>query len=163
VAAAFFVIGLVAAGYSSADGTFAALTTSFCFDILNMERRTTSEKQRLRIRRLSHIFMSILFLGVIIVFSNYHNDALIRIVFTVAGYTYGPILGLFAFGMFTKRTVKKGYIIPVLAVLTPTIVFFIAKYSAFLFCGYKFGFELLILNGGLMFAGLIGGSRKTTV
>jgi Na+/proline symporter len=115
VAALFFVIGLVAAGYSSADGTFAALTTSFCFDILDMERWTTSEKQRLRIRRLSHILMSILFLGVIIVFTNYHNDALIRIVFTVAGYTYGPILGLFAFGMFTKRTIKTNWLIPVLA------------------------------------------------
>jgi SSS family transporter len=159
-AAAFFVIGLVAAGYSSADGTFAALTTSFCFDILNMERWTTSEKQRLLIRRLSHILMSLLFLGVIIVFSNYHDKALINIVFTVAGYTYGPILGLFAFGMFTKRTIKTSWLIPVLAVATPVIVFFIAKYSAILFGGYKFGFELLILNGGLMFAGLVLASRK---
>jgi hypothetical protein len=99
--------------------------------------------------------MSLLFLGVIIVFSNYHNDALIRIVFTVAGYTYGPILGLFAFGMFTKRKIKTGWLIPVLAVATPVVVFFIAKYSAILFGGYKFGFELLILNGGLMFAGLM--------
>jgi SSS family transporter len=160
VAATFFVIGLVAAGYSSADGTFAALTTSFCFDILNMERWTTSEKQRLLIRRLSHILMSLLFLGVIIVFTNYHNDALVRIVFTVAGYTYGPILGLFAFGIFTKRKIKTGWLIPVLAVATPVIVFFIAKYSAILFGGYKFGFELLILNGGLMFAGLMAGSGK---
>jgi len=160
VAAAFFVLGLIAAGYSSADGTFAALTTSFCFDILNMEKWTKTEKERTFIRRIVHIFMSILFLGVILVFSNYHNDALIRIIFTVAGYTYGPILGLFAFGMFTKRMIEKRWLIPVFALLMPVIVFFISKYSAILFDGYKFGFELLILNGGLMFLGLLLVSRK---
>ena len=163
VAASFFVIGLIAAGYSSADGTFAALTTSFCFDILDMERRTTSEKQRTLIRRLTHVFMSLLFLGVIIVFSNYHNDALIRIIFMVAGYTYGPILGLFAFGIFTKRVIKHKWLIPFFAVLMPVIVFFISKYSATLLGGYKFGFELLILNGGLMFAGLFAASKKAEI
>jgi Na+/proline symporter len=160
VAAAFFVIGLIAAGYSSADGTFAALTTSFCFDILNMEKWAKTEKQRLLIRRLSHILMSILFLGVILVFSNYHNDALIRILFTVAGYTYGPILGLFTFGIFTKRTIKHGWLIPVCALLIPVIMFFIAKYSSELLGGYKVGFELLIINGALMFAGLMGISKS---
>jgi Na+/proline symporter len=160
VAAAFFVIGLIAAGYSSADGTFAALTTTFCFDILNMEQWTKTEKQRLVIRRLSHVLMSILFLGVILVFSNFHNDALIRILFIVAGYTYGPILGLFAFGMFTKRKIEKGYLIPVLAVLMPVVMFFLSKYSTILLDGYKFGFELLILNGTLMFLGLMAISVK---
>jgi SSS family transporter len=160
VAAVFFVVGLIAAGYSSADGTFAALTTSFCFDILNIERWTTSEKQRTRVRRFAHLFMSLLFLGVIIVFGNYHNDALIRIIFIIAGYTYGPILGLFAFGIFTKREIKSGYFIPFFSVLMPVIVFFLSKYSEHLFCGYKFGFELLILNGGLMFAGLLLISKR---
>jgi len=160
VAAAFFVVGLIAAGYSSADGTFAALTTSFCFDILNMEKWTKTEKERTLVRRIVHIFMSILFLGVILVFSNYHNDALIRILFTVAGYTYGPILGLFAFGMFTKRTIQNRWLIPAFALLMPVVVFFISKYSAILLGGYKFGFELLILNGGLMFLGLFLLSRK---
>jgi Na+/proline symporter len=155
VAAIFFIIGLIAAGYSSADGTFAALTTSFCFDILNMERWTTSEKQRTLVRRLTHVLMSLLFLGVIIVFGNYHNDALIRIIFIIAGYTYGPILGLFAFGIFTQRVIKTKWLIPVFAVLMPLIVFFLSKYSVTLLGGYKFGFELLILNGGLMFLGLM--------
>jgi len=159
-AAAFFVLGLIAAGYSSADGAFAGLTTSFCFDILNMDQWTKTERQRLLIRRLSHILMSLLFLGIILVFSNFHNDALIRILFIVAGYTYGPILGLFAFGMFTKREIKQRYLIPVLAVLMPLVMFFIAKYSTLLLGGYKFGFELLILNGGLMFLGLLVISEK---
>jgi len=159
-AAAFFVIGLIAAGYSSADGTFAALTTSFCFDILNMEKWAKSEKQQLLIRRLVHIFMSILFLSVILIFTNYHNDALIRIIFIVAGYTYGPILGLFAFGMFTQREIKHRYLIPVFALLMPVIMFFISKYSTILLGGYKFGFELLIVNGVLMFGGLLAVSKK---
>ncbi|MCL2289841.1 MAG: sodium:solute symporter [Bacteroidetes bacterium] len=154
VAAACFVIGLVASGYSSADGTLTSLTTTFCFDILNMNKWTTSEKQRIVIRRAMHILMSLLFLGVILIFTNYHNDAMIRILLIVAGYTYGPLLGLFAFGIFTKREIKAGWLIPVLAVLVPVLVFFLSKYSVELFGGYKFGFELLIVNGGLVFLGL---------
>jgi len=160
VAAAFFVVGLIAAGYSSADGTFAALTTSFCFDILNIEKWTKNEKERTFVRRIVHIFMSILFLGVILVFSNYHNDALIRIIFIVAGYTYGPILGLFAFGMFTQRVIRNRWLIPAFSLLMPVIVFFLSKYSTQLMDGYKFGFELLILNGGLMFLGLLFVSKR---
>jgi Na+/proline symporter len=160
VAAFSFVFGLIAAGYSSADGTFAALTTSFCFDILNMERWTSSKKQSTIVRRLTHILMSLLFLGVIIVFSNYHNDALIRVIFMIAGYTYGPILGLFAFGMFTKRMIKNGWFIPIFAVIIPVFLFFLSKYSVQLLGGYKFGFELLILNGVLMFAALFTVSGK---
>jgi hypothetical protein len=99
--------------------------------------------------------MSLLFLGVILIFTNYHNVALIRILLTVAGYTYGPLLGLFAFGIFTKREIKQGWLIPVFAVLAPVVVFFLSKYSIELFWGYKFGFELLIVNGGLVFLGLM--------
>jgi Na+/proline symporter len=155
VAAACFVIGLVASGYSSADGTLTSLTTTFCFDILDMNNRTTSEKQRILIRRAVHILMSLLFLGVILIFTNYHDDALIRILLIVAGYTYGPLLGLFAFGMFSKREIKTGWVIPVLAVLVPVGVFFLSKYSVELFWGYKFGFEWLVVNGGLVFLGLM--------
>jgi len=155
VAAACFVIGLVASGYSSADGTLTSLTTTFCFDILDMNKWTSSEKQRILIRRVAHILMSLLFLGVILIFTNYHDDALIRILLIVAGYTYGPLLGLFVFGMFSKREIKAGWMIPVLAVLVPVVVFFLSKYSAELFGGYRFGFELLIVNGGLVFVGLV--------
>jgi SSS family transporter len=155
VAAACFVIGLVASGYSSADGTLTSLTTTFCFDILNMNQWTTSEKQRILIRRAVHILMSLLFLGVILIFTNYHDDALIRILLIVAGYTYGPLLGLFAFGMFSKREIKASWVIPVLAALVPVGVFFLSRYSESLFLGYKFGFELLIVNGALVFVGLI--------
>lgn len=150
VAAGFFVIGLISAGYSSADGTFAAITTSFCYDIIDMNRWTKTEQQRTRIRRWTHVGMSLIFLTIILIFSRFHNDSLIRIIFMVAGYTYGPILGLFAFGMFSNRSIRNQWIIPTLSILTPVIVFFISKYSTYLFDGYKFGFELIILNGALM-------------
>lgn len=159
-AAAFFVIGLISAGYSSADGTFAAITTSFCYDIIDMNRWTKSEKQRTSIRRWTHVGMSILFLMIILVFSRFHNDSLIRIIFMVAGYTYGPILGLFAFGIFSKRTIHNKWIIPIVSIITPIIVFFISKYSTHIFNGYKFGFELIILNGALMMLFLFLFSKK---
>ena len=155
VAAACFVIGLVASGYSSADGTLTSLTTSFCLDILEMNKWKKTEKQHTLIRRMVHILMSLLFLSVILIFANYHNDALIRILLIVAGYTYGPLLGLFAFGIFTKRKIKASWSIPILAILAPVAVFFLSKYSVELFWGYKFGYELLIINGGVVFAGLM--------
>ena len=150
-AAFFFVFGLISAGFSSADGTFTALTTSFCLDILNIQKFTKDERLQIRIRKGVHILMSILFLGVIIVFSNYHNEALIRTIFKIAGYTYGPILGLFAFGMFTKRAIVKAKLIPVMAILTPSIVYTFARLSPTILFGYQFGFELIIVNGALMF------------
>jgi len=156
-----FIIGLISAGFSSADGTFTALTTSVCFDILNINR-FQDEKMRTHIRRCVHIFISVLFLSIIIVFSNYHNDALIRIIFKIAGYTYGPILGLFAFALFTKRPVAYPITIPVISIVVPIIVYFLSKYSTQLFSGYLFGFELLIVNGLLVFMSLYAVSRKST-
>jgi SSS family transporter len=161
-AAAFFVIGLISAGYSSADGTFAAITTSFCFDILNIDKWAKDEKQKTKIRRWVHVGMSVLFLAIILVFSKYHNDSLIRIIFVVAGYTYGPILGLFAFGMFSKRIIYNKYYIPIVSITTPTAVYFIAKYAPILFNGYKFGFELIIINGALTYLFLYLGSKANT-
>ena len=160
LAAFFFVIGLMAAGYSSADGTFTALTTSFCFDILNIQRFTKDERKQVRIRRWVHLLMSLLFLSVIIIFSNYHNDALIRTLFKIAGYTYGPILGLFAFGMFTKRTIKKAATIPIVAMISPTIVYVFAHFAPKILWGYQFGFELIIVNGALVFLLLLLLSKK---
>ena len=158
-----FVIGLIAAGYSSADGTFTALTTSFCLDILNIDKFAKTDRQKVFIRRCVHVGMSVLFLLVIIVASNYHDDALIRIIFKVAGYTYGPILGLFAFGMFTKRKMISEWVVPAVSLAIPTTVFFIAKNSKTLLWGYEFGFELLLLNGLLTFLGLFLGSKKQSI
>jgi SSS family transporter len=149
-----FVIGLISAGYSSADGTLTALTTSLCYDIIKIEKYIPDERKQVLVRRIIHILVAILFLLVIIVFAQFHNKALITIIFTVAGYTYGPILGLFAFGIFSKREIKEPILIPFIALLSPLICYFLSRYSTQLFMGYRFGFELLIVNGLITFLGL---------
>jgi Na+/proline symporter len=163
VAAIFFVIGLISAGYSSADGTFTALTTTICYDMLNIEKRFPDEKKQTTVRRLVHVCISLIFVAIIIIFSSHHNDAIIRTIFMVASYTYGPILGLFVFSIFTKRTIRQTWAIPFIAVLVPCICYMLSKNSQQLFNGYKFGFELLILNGALVFFCLLAISKKELV
>lgn len=129
VGALVFVFGLISAGFSSADGTFTALTTTVCYDLLKIEKRYPDAKQQTKVRRLVHLCISLIFLAVIIIASSHHDDALIRIIFNVASYTYGPLLGMFIFGMFTKREipVNRRFLIPIIAVLIPTICYFVAK------------------------------------
>lgn len=160
-AAIAFVVGLVAAGYSSADGTLTALTTSICYDILQIEKRCKTEKNQVLVRRGVHLLVSIIFLLIIIVFAQFHNKALITIIFTVASYTYGPILGLFAFGIFTRREIRFPAMVPVIAVLSPVLCYGLSKFAPIWFGGYHFGFELLIVNGLLTFAGLSLISKKS--
>jgi len=155
-----FVMGLISAGYSSADGTLTALTTSICYDLIKIEKYIPSEKKRTHVRRLIHLVVSIMFLLTIIIFSSFHNKALITIIFEVAGYTYGPILGMFVFAIYTKRNVRFKALIPVIAVLSPILCFFLSRYSETLFNGYQFGFELLIVNGLLTFCGMLLISKK---
>ncbi len=161
ITSVMFVFGLISAGFSSADGTFTALTTSVCYDLLEIEKRYSSEKRRIRIRHFVHIIIALLFLFVIIIFSNYHDDALIRIIFNVASYTYGPILGLFTFGLFTRRVVKYPAFIPMIAVVIPVLCYVLSRFSQQLFDGYKFGFEMLIVNGIFVFLSLFAISKKS--
>ena len=156
-AAIVFVIGLISAGYSSADGTLTALTTSICYDIIRIENYVKDEHKQMILRRMIHIAVAMVFLAIIIIFSNYHNDALIRIIFTIASYTYGPILGLFTFGLYTKREIalNRRWLIPFIAILAPVCCYFLSTYSKELFWGYTFGFELLIVNGILTYLGLL--------
>ncbi len=157
-----FVFGLISAGFSSADGTFTALTTTVCYDILDIEKRFPEEKRQIWVRRIVHLVISVLFLGVILVVANHHNDALIRIIFMVASYTYGPILGLFCFGMFTDRVIpeKRRVLVPVVALAMPVMCYFLSSNSATLLNGYRFGYELLILNGLMIFLTLMLISKK---
>ena len=162
IAGIVFILGLIAAGYSSADGTLASLTTVVCVDFLNIQSHNKTEKEQITIRRITHLIISVLFLAIIIVFANYHNDALIRIVFNVASYTYGPLLGMYAFGLFTKRQLKHEKLVPLIAVLSPLIcmaLYILAK-KGYL-GGYQFGFELLLVNGLLTFLGLLAISKKS--
>lgn len=154
VAGVVFIIGLISAAYPSADGALTSLTTSFSIDFLGLDKESAlSEKQKEGIRYLVHIGFAIILLFVIVLFRAINDRAVIEKLFTVAGYTYGPLLGLYAFGLFMKRKVKDRYV-PYIALAAPIACFFLSAYSTELFLGYKFGFELLILNGLITFAGL---------
>lgn len=147
-----FVLGITAAAYSSADSTLTALTTSFCYDFLQIERNYAPEK-RVAIRKKVHIAFTGLMFFLILGFYWLNDQSVINSVFIIAGYTYGPLLGLYSFGLFTKFQVKDKWV-PYLAVLAPVLTFLISSNSEKWLWGYKFGFEALILNGALMFLGL---------
>lgn len=147
-----FVLGITAAAYSSADSTLTALTTSFCYDFLQIERNYAPEK-RVAIRKKVHIAFTGLMFFLILAFYWLNDQSVINSVFIIAGYTYGPLLGLYSFGLFTKFQVKDKRV-PYLAVLAPVLTFLISSNSEKWLWGYKFGFEALILNGALMFLGL---------
>jgi len=151
--AVFFIIGLISAAYPSADGALTALTSSFCIDFLGLKKKSWSEEKKKNIRYIVHLSFAILLLAVIVVFRMINNDAVIGKLFTVAGYTYGPLLGLYAFGLFSNRKIKDS-LAPVVCILSPIACYFLNEYSQQLFNGYKFGFELLIVNGAITYAGL---------
>jgi len=151
-----FILGLIAAAYSSADSALTALTTSVCVDMLDIIKRPEAEQKPLRLR--VHIGMSVLMAVVIVIFRAVNDDSVISAVFTVAGYTYGPLLGLFSFGMMTKRSVRDT-LVPLVCVASPIICYVLNLHSAEWLGGYKFGFELLILNGTLTFLGLMALSK----
>jgi Na+/proline symporter len=155
IAGLVFLIGLISAAYPSADGALTSLTTIFCIDFLNFEKKTNvPEKQKIRTRYAVHLSIAAVFIGVIVIFKLFFNDkAIIDKLFTIAGYTYGPLLGFYSFGLFTKFKVRDRFV-PYVAVASPLICYVLSIYSPVLFNGYKFGFELLILNGLLTFAGL---------
>ena len=146
-----FVLGIVAAGYSSADGTLTALTTTFCYDFLGFGKADRGERRlsTTTVRRLVHVSFALLYLLIIIAFRPFHSDSLITIIFDVAGFTYGPLLGLYAFGLFTKRGVNDR-LVPYIAVASPVICYFLKLFSPTWF-GYTFGFEILLLNGLITF------------
>jgi len=154
----FFLIGLIAAAYSSADSALTSLTTSFSVDILDIEKKYTPNKQ-IAIRKKIHILISILLILVIIGFKYIIKDeSVIAKLFVFAGYTYGPLLGLYSFGLFTKWNVKDS-LVPLIAVLAPILSYIISINSKIWF-GFEFGFFILILNGALTFLGLVLIRRK---
>jgi Na+/proline symporter len=159
VMAIVFVIGLISAAYSSADGTITSLTTSFIVDVLHIETRYGNEEKRKKVRLITHFSITAMLYLLILLFSLFRGKAVIDQVFTIAGYTYGPLLGLFAFGLFTKLNIREKFV-PAVAVISPIICYFLSKYSETLFNGYKFGFELLIINGMLTFVMLLALVKK---
>lgn len=157
-----FMIGLIAAGYSSADGTLTALTTTVCFDFLHFDKNDKlSDNEKIRYRKMIHIGFAFLYLLVIILFRPFHNESLIDKIFDIAGYTYGPLLGLFTFGLFVKNRKPNDKFVPYIAISSPIISYLLNLYSKELFFGYQFGFEILIVNGLLTFVALLLVSKKT--
>lgn len=153
-----FVIALISALFPSADGAITALTCSFCIDILSMSRRENwCEADRKRIRHRIHLVFAALFLLLIMVFKWADNPSMIGLILKLASFTYGPLLGLFAFGILTQRVVRDAYV-PWIAIAVPVICYGLDTYQHLLFGEYQIGLELLIVNGALMFAGLYAAS-----
>lgn len=148
-----FVLGLIAATYASSDSALTALTTSFCVDFLNFEKGQQPEEVQRRQRFYVHIGMTLLLLVMIIIFRIINNEAVINGLFKAAGYTYGPLLGLFAFGILTKRKIKDQWVIAV-CIAAPVLSFVLDRYADFLLAGFKLGFLILAINGLLTFIGL---------
>lgn len=151
-AAVVFILGITAATFSSADSVLTTLTTSFCIDFLKVKSDSESRKEK-RTRHIVHISFAVILLLIIIIFREINNDAVINTVFRVAGYTYGPLLGLFAFGLYTKFSVRDK-LVPIACILAPILSYLLDVNSVKLFNGYKFGFEILLVNGLLTFIGL---------
>ncbi len=151
-----FTIGIIAAAFSSADSALAALTTSFCIDILEVGQFSEGKAQR--IRRCVHIGISVVFIGCMLVFKAVGSQSIIDTIYVLAAYTYGPLLGMFAFGMFTRRLPRDRFV-PYVALLSP-LVCYATDRLCFYLAGYAFGYEMLMFNGLLTFLGLWSLSRK---
>jgi Na+/proline symporter len=150
--ALFFILGLIAAAYSSADSALTALTTSFCVDILDIEKY--AKPRRNNIRKQVHIGVSVVLVIVIVAFRAINNESVISELFTAAGFTYGPLLGLYAFGLFSKWRIKDRWVWPVL-IAAPILSYVIKANAKDWFDGYEVGFEVVIINGLLTFIGLM--------
>ncbi|MCG8762590.1 sodium:solute symporter [Tenacibaculum finnmarkense] len=153
VTSLFFLLGLIAAAYSSADSALTSLTTSFSIDILEIDKKEDHQQQE-KTRKKIHILFSFILIATILVFKYFIADAsVIAKIFQFAGYTYGPLLGLYAFGLFTKLTIKDKFV-PIICIASPILTFLISHFSKTQF-NFDFGFFVLVLNGLLTFLGLL--------
>lgn len=146
----FFTIGIIAAAFSSADSALTALTTSFCVDILGIEKEQAKKAKQTRMN--VHLLISALFVVIIMIFKALNNRSVIDAIYVIASYTYGPLLGLFAFGLFTKRQPIDRYV-PYLCIASPLICFTLEQWVLHV-AGYRFGYEMLMINGAITFVGL---------
>jgi Na+/proline symporter len=162
VAGLIFIVGLVSALFPSADGALTALTSSFCIDILNLKENNWSEEKKTKVRRTVHITVTVLFVILILLYQKLIEASVISTILKVAGYTYGPLLGLFAFGILTKRKTNET-LVPVVCLLSPLVCWFLSEHSKEWFNGYQFGFELLPVNGLITFIGLMIFSKQNTM
>ncbi len=150
-----FIIGLISALFPSADGALTALTSSFCIDILGLKRNASlTEAARKKTRMTVHLSFAIIFMICILIFKWINNKSIINVILDLAGYTYGPLLGLFAFGILTKRKLNDSLLVTVICLAAPVLCYIVSRNAADWFGGYKIGIELLLINGLLTFGGL---------
>lgn len=161
--AIIFLLGLTAATFATTDSALTALTTSFCVDFLNMDKtENASNPKNLKNRHLVHLGFSLLMFLVIIVFNSLNDQSVVTMIFKVASYTYGPLLGLYAFGLFMKSKTVHDKFVPFICIISPLVCFFLAKNSAVLFGNYVIDNELIIINGLITFIGLLLISKPAT-
>jgi Na+/proline symporter len=155
-----FLIALISALFPSADGAITALTSTFCLDILGMKHRDDlSDEAKMRLRRHVHLGFAFLFLALVLVFKWADNPSMIGVILKLASYTYGPLLGLFAFGMMTRRSLNDR-MVPIVTIGAPILCAILEHYQQYLLGSYRLGLELLIVNGMLVFAGLFAISQR---
>ena len=158
-----FLLGLTAATFATTDSALTALTTSFCVDFLGMDKTENQHKPNIvRTRHFVHVGFSFLMFLVIVIFNAINDDSVVKMVFKIATYTYGPLLGLYAFGLFMKSKTVHDKLVPFICLISPAICFFISKYSSNLFGDYVFDNELIIVNGLITFLGLLLISKPAT-
>jgi Na+/proline symporter len=159
-----FIIGLISALFPSADGALTALTSSFCIDIIGLKRNEEwDEKKKKNIRMIVHLALALVFFLCVIIFKWIDNKSIIDIILKLAGYTYGPLLGLFAFGILTHRKLAENWAIPLICLIAPAICYYVSDHATAWFNGFQIGIELLILNGLLTFLGLCIVSKPSEV
>ncbi|NME67156.1 sodium:solute symporter [Flammeovirga aprica] len=155
--ACIFLLGVTAAAFSSADSAITSLTTSFCIDFLQIEKSEKSDEEKSKIRKITHITFAFILFLLVVLFNSINNTNALDTILKLASYTYGPLLGLFAFAILMKGE-KKPRFVMLICIISPVICYFLQANSVALFNGYKFGYELLLLNGIFTFSGLWGSS-----
>ncbi len=159
-----FILGLISALFPSADGALTALTSSFCIDIIGLKRNEEwDEAKKKKIRMTVHLTFAVIFFLCVMIFKWIDNKSIIDIILRLAGYTYGPLLGLFSFGILSHRKLPEGPAVPIICLIAPAICYVISDNATKWFGGFQIGIELLILNGLLTYLGLLFISKHSSV
>ncbi|TDE49084.1 sodium:solute symporter [Flavobacterium sp. GT3P67] len=162
IPAIVFLLGIIAATFATTDSALTALTTSFCVDFLGMNKAENYKKNTVRTRHLVHISFSLLIFFVILIFNSINDSSVVGMIFKVASYTYGPLLGLYAFGLFQKSRNVNDKLVPFICLLAPFLTYLINENSKILFSGYVFDNELIVVNGLLTYLGLYLTSSRSS-
>ncbi len=164
VPAMVFMLGLTAATFATTDSALTALTTSFCVDFLGFDKKEAEHGKRMeKTRHLVHIMFSGLMFVTIVIFNAVNNSAVVNAIFKVASYTYGPLLGLYSFGLFVKNRQVRDKLVPFICLISPAVCYYLSIHSSKLLGGYVFDNELIVVNGLITFVGLLVTSRSKSL